>query len=156
MPSLSAALLILFQTTFSFEDFDGKTHEVTLTSGDMVFYESSKVNHGRPRRLDASWYCSIFVHYYPKDGWQAVNHAMESHYAIPPNWNDPVAPQDKKYTPLTMAGTSFREEDCPDDWCSTQHTIKWGGAGVAEEGVWLDPRFKKHPLNVNSRTVVVE
>jgi len=47
------------------EDFDGRLHEVTLKSGDMLFYESTKLFHGRPRRLNGSWYSSIFVHYYP-------------------------------------------------------------------------------------------
>lgn len=136
------------------EDFDGNTHEISLTSGDMVFYESSKCTHGRPRRLNASWYSSIFVHYYPKNGWTSVNHELESHYAIPPHWSDPVKPEDKKYTPLTMEGTSFREKECPDDWCLTQNTIKWSGPG--QEGFWIDPKFKKHPLNVKTKDVVVE
>jgi len=63
------------------EDFNGNTHEVTLKSGDMLFYESSKCFHGRPRRLNGSWYSSIFVHYYPKHGWYEKNHALESHYS---------------------------------------------------------------------------
>lgn len=136
------------------EDFNGNTHEVSLTSGDMVFYESSKCNHGRPRRLNGSWYSSIFVHYYPTHGWANKDHFMEGHYAIPPSWNQPVAPKDKKYVPLTMEGTSFREKECPDDWCRTQNTIKWSGPG--EEGVWIDPDFRKHPLDPKSRTVQVE
>jgi len=48
------------------EDFQGNTHEVILTSGDILFYESSKCFHGRPRKFNGSWYSSIFVHYYPK------------------------------------------------------------------------------------------
>ena len=134
------------------KDFDGKTHEISLTSGDMVFYESSKCNHGRPRRLNGSWYSSIFVHYYPKYGWQEVDRHLEGHFAIPPHWNSPVAPEDKKYTPLTMQGTSFREKECKDDWCGTANTIKWSGPG--EEGVWMDPKFKKHPLDIHSTRVV--
>jgi len=51
------------------EDYHGNTHEVILTPGDMLFYESSKLWHGRPKRLNGSWYSSIFVHYYPKHGW---------------------------------------------------------------------------------------
>jgi prolyl 4-hydroxylase len=48
------------------EDLHGRTHEVILTPGDILFYESSKLFHGRPRRLNGSWYSSIFVHYYPR------------------------------------------------------------------------------------------
>ena len=68
--------------------------------------------------------------------------------------NSPVAPEDKKYTPLTMEGTSYREKECPDDWCLTQNTIKWSGPG--EEGVWIDPKFQKHPLDFKTRFVSVE
>ena len=38
------------------EDFNGRTHEVILTPGDLLFYESSKCFHGRPRRLNGEWY----------------------------------------------------------------------------------------------------
>ncbi len=49
------------------EDFQGNTNEVYLESGDMLFYESSKCVHGRPRRFTGKWYSSIFLHYYPAD-----------------------------------------------------------------------------------------
>jgi len=49
------------------EDFQGNTNEVVLESGDMLFYESSKLLHGRPRRFKGKWYSSIFVHYHPPD-----------------------------------------------------------------------------------------
>jgi prolyl 4-hydroxylase len=51
------------------EDYEGKTHEVVLTPGDLLFYESSKVWHGRPKRFNGSWYSSVFAHYYPTHGW---------------------------------------------------------------------------------------
>ena len=47
------------------EDFQGNTNEVILKSGDMLFYESSKCIHGRPRNFTGSWYSSLFVHYHP-------------------------------------------------------------------------------------------
>jgi len=43
------------------EDFQGNTHEVTLESGDMLLYESSKCLHGRPRKFNGSWYTSLFL-----------------------------------------------------------------------------------------------
>jgi hypothetical protein len=75
------------------EDFYGNTHEVTLTSGDILFYESSKLFHGRPKPLNGSWYCSVFVHsspkYYPIYHWSPYkNMAQEGHYAVPLFWNE--------------------------------------------------------------------
>jgi predicted 2-oxoglutarate/Fe(II)-dependent dioxygenase YbiX len=37
------------------EDFQGNTNEVVLESGDLMFYESSKCIHGRPRNFKGSW-----------------------------------------------------------------------------------------------------
>ena len=126
------------------EDFQGRTHEVILKPGDMLFYESSKCFHGRPRALNGSWYSSIFVHFYPKDGWFDMNHALEAHYAVPPIWaHDPVGP--RQHTRVQMIGTSMKEPDCPDDWCRTQDTVKWSGPG--EEGYWIDPFFQKHEFH---------
>jgi len=45
------------------EDYHGNTHEVVLTSGDLLFYESSKLLHGRPHTFQGSWYTSIFAHF---------------------------------------------------------------------------------------------
>ena len=91
----------------------------------------------------------------PPDGWSEVDHKLETHYAIPPNWNAPVPAEEKKHARLTMEGTSFREKDCRDDWCLTKDAIKWSGPG--EEGVWIDPKFKKHKLNIKkARSVFVE
>jgi len=126
------------------EDFHGRTHEVILTPGDMLFYESSKCFHGRPRRLNGSWYSSVFVHYIPTHGWSERDHKLESHYAVPPAWaNDP--PKEKSQPRLEMAGTSFLEPDCPDSCCRCQNSIKW--SGPAEEGVWIDPNFIRHPFH---------
>ena len=59
------------------------THEVVLTSGDLLFYESMKVFHGRPHKFKGSWYSSVFVHYYPKYGWEKVDHTLEKVCALP-------------------------------------------------------------------------
>jgi hypothetical protein len=126
------------------EDFHGNTHEVILTPGDILFYESSKCFHGRPRRLNGSWYSSIFVHYYPTNGWYEQNHELEAHYAVPPRWaQDP--PTVRTQRRLEMVGTSMREPDCLDDWCRTQDSIKW--SGPAEKGVWIAPNFERIPFD---------
>jgi hypothetical protein len=126
------------------EDFHGRTHEVILKPGDILFYESSKCFHGRPRRLNGSWYSSIFVHYYPKHDWFEQNHELEAHYAVPPSWSNPP-PAKRTQRRLEMVGTSMREPDCPDDWCRAQESVKW--SGPAEKGVWIAPTFERFPFN---------
>jgi len=128
------------------EDFQGRTHEVILTPGDMLFYESSKCFHGRPRKFVGSWYSSIFVHYYPKQGWQQVDHKMEAHYAVPPTWAD--KPRARVHQQLQMAGTSMKHPNCQDEWCLIQDSVKWSGPG--KHGKWIDPFFAEHPLNMES------
>jgi hypothetical protein len=159
------------------EDFLGRTHEVVLTSGDVLFYESSKCFHGRPRPFKGTWYSSIFVHYYPR-GWERVDHKLETHYRVPPHWRqDPApaaaiseveeggptkaaasssegaagsgAPATRRKRPerLQMAGTSMLHPECPDQWCPTQNAIQWGGPGV--EGFWIAPDLSRHPLDLS-------
>lgn len=128
------------------EDFLGRTHEVILTPGDMLFYESSKCFHGRPRRLNGSWYSSIFVHYYPEK-WQEVNHELEVHYSIPPIWSrDPVG--EPQHPQLEMVETSMKNPNCPDEWCGVENTVKWSGPG--EKGYYIRPDFTKVPFHPRS------
>lgn len=117
------------------EDFRGDTNEVVLESGDMLFYESSKCLHGRPRNFTGSWYSSIFVHYHPTN-WDTQTRNLESNYAVPPDWRTkvgksvtPPPPNDGGDLPrLQMMGTTYKEPDCPDLWCKTQEgTVKWHG-----------------------------
>jgi hypothetical protein len=125
------------------EDFNGNTHEVILTPGDILFYESSKCFHGRPRKLNGSWYSSLFVHYYPTHGWYEQNHELEAHYAVPPHWK--TNPQgERKHDRLQMVGTSLKEPDCLHDWCRAKDSIKWSGPG--EEGKWIAPNGERFPF----------
>jgi len=124
------------------EDFEGKTHEVVLTSGDILFYESSKCFHGRPSKFNGSWYSSVFVHYYPKEGWAETDHTLEKNIAVPPIWNQ--SPTTKNETPLQMLGTGMKEPSCPNEWCRTQDSIKWSGPGT--EGYWIAPNMEKYPF----------
>merc|ERR1719235_505253 len=45
--------------------YDGRTVEVDLQPGQLLFYESAKCIHGRPRPLRGRWYSSLFMHYRP-------------------------------------------------------------------------------------------
>ena len=53
------------------EDHNGKMHKIGLNPGEMIFYESCKLLHGRPDPLEGDFYSSIFVHYTPVD-WDIV------------------------------------------------------------------------------------
>ena len=83
------------------------THEVTLKSGDMLFYESSKCFHGRPRPLNGSWYSSVFVHYFPTHGYRKKFDPMAKVNRIPPQWDE--KPTTKYEIPLQMHGTTMEE-----------------------------------------------
>jgi len=111
------------------EDFQGNTNEVNLESGDMVFYESSKAFHGRPRKFKGKWYSSIFVHYYPV-GWDKENRNLENHYAVPPQWSQvlPTSEFDLD-SRISVVGTSMKEPDCDDNWCALKESIVWNGPG---------------------------
>lgn len=113
-----------------------------MTSGDILFYESSKCFHGRPHIFNGSWYSSIFVHYYPKYGWKETDHWLEASYAVPPQWI--TKPTHKFEIPLQMVATGMKEPTCPNDWCQSEHTIKWGGP--AEHGYLMLPTGEKSPF----------
>ena len=83
------------------------THEVTLTSGDILFYESSKCFHGRPRPFNGTWYSSVFVHYYPTHGYKETFDEMGKVNRIPPHWAD--EPTSQYEIPLRMHGTTMEE-----------------------------------------------
>ena len=120
------------------EDFAGNSNEVTLESGDMLFYESSKCIHGRPTPFNGSWYSSLFVHYRPVD-WNHHSIDLESHYAVPPHWGT-AKPPDPNLEEITLAGTAMLEKACPHDWCGTKNTVKWSGPAI--EGKVITTGFK--------------
>jgi hypothetical protein len=137
------------------EDFLGRTHEVTLTPGDILFYESSKCFHGRPRPFNGSWYTSVFVHYYPVGDWSEKPHELEAHYAVPVEYSsDP--PVDKKRIALEMVGTTMREPNCPNYWCNTvkEDVVKW--SGPAEEGMLMLPDMTRIPFSPRLKSIAEE
>ena len=134
------------------EDFHGRTHEVVLTPGDVLFYESSKCFHGRPKIFNGTWYSSVFVHYYPLNGWIDQPHDDEAHFAVPPIWNQLPSPStsssslsDRTFPRLEMVDTAIREPDCPNTWCATTDAVSWGGP--APEGELMLPNMERIPFN---------
>lgn len=109
------------------EGFDGATNEVTLESGDMLLYESSKAAHGRPKPFNGTWYSSLFIHYYPVD-WDAERVRMDAHYRVPEIWNTKV-PTDEK--DLVVVDTSLIEPQCTYSWCAMKKTVTYSGPAKA-------------------------
>jgi hypothetical protein len=125
------------------EDFHGKTHEVILTSGDVLLYESSKCLHGRPKRFNGSWYTSVFVHYAPRYGWDEVDHYKGQVYAIPPAWTE--TPTTNFEIPLKMIGPGLQEPSCTHQWCSLKYSKKW--SGPRKEGILMTPGGEELPFD---------
>ncbi len=46
-------------------DHDGWAHNISMTPGDVVLYESHSVLHGRPFPLMGKYFANIFVHFKP-------------------------------------------------------------------------------------------
>ena len=109
------------------EDLNGTTNEVILQEGDMLFYESSKCAHGRPRPFNGTWYSSLFIHYYPED-WEAERMRMDAHYRVPPIWNEKVPSNDED---LLVVETSLKEPQCEHAWCALKDTVKYSGPAEA-------------------------
>lgn len=51
------------------KDHEGVFRKVSIKPGQMIFYESARLSHGRPSELDGDRFSSIFIHYRPKEGW---------------------------------------------------------------------------------------
>ena len=51
-------------------DHDGVPHDVSIKPGQMIFYESARLAHGRPTPLDGDRFSSCFIHYRPRSGWE--------------------------------------------------------------------------------------
>jgi hypothetical protein len=111
------------------EGFDGNFHEVYLESGDMLFYESSKCLHGRPKTFKGEFYSSLFIHYYPQD-WDYNKINLDTHFRIPPMdiWNyAKPRPENETVEELTLIENSYKELACPNSWCGTLNPIKHYG-----------------------------
>jgi len=65
-------------------DLSGKHVSVDIKPGELFFYESAKLVHGRPSMLQGDYSAHIFVHFRPK-GWSFTN--VDRVYAVPPNFD---------------------------------------------------------------------
>lgn len=110
------------------EDFQGNTNEVHLEAGDMLFYESSKCLHGRPRRMKGGWYASVFTHYYPV-GWEANTARMNQHHRVPPSWDEYEERKPGGVEYLNGVSSSIMEPGCEHEWCALKDTVQWYGPG---------------------------
>lgn len=92
--------------------------------GDILLYESAKNFHGRPCRFKGKWYTSVFVHFYPKEGWNTIDRDLECHFAVPPNWYET---QPSAIEKLRWVGASALEPECPNSWCNLRRAKTWEG-----------------------------
>ena len=51
------------------QDNRGGEHEVILRPGEMIWYESARLVHGRQRPLRGRYYDNLFIHYKPRGLW---------------------------------------------------------------------------------------
>jgi hypothetical protein len=137
------------------EDFEGRTHEISLTPGDILLYEGAKCFHGRPKKSNGSWHATMVARFYPSDGWSDTDYNRESWYAVPPSWSvNPKPDEPLKHPRLVMDGTLFTEPDCSNGWCNTVDAIRW--LGPAKDGVWIDAHLQEHPLELQDASVFSE
>lgn len=67
-------------------DHDGVAHNITLGVGEMVYYESHSVIHGRPFPLNGRFYANVFVHFEalgPRNASEAAADSDLPPYLIP-------------------------------------------------------------------------
>ena len=51
------------------KDNEGVGQSVVLGPGEMVWYESARAVHGRPRPLNGEYYDNLFIHFSPAGDW---------------------------------------------------------------------------------------
>ena len=113
------------------EGFDGSSTEVDLQPGQMLFYESAKCIHGRPRPMKGRWYTSLFLHYRPVD-WRVT--MGDARAIVEPIFLDRAftRPKDPRYADLRLTGTGYYEPGCANRWCDL--AAVWPPADDDERG----------------------
>ena len=160
----------------SVRTISGESHRSTVCSNNLLFVVSlflsllvhkqtqtraaAKLVHGRPHQLNASWYCNVVGHYYPRDEtWASMNHVREAEYAVPPHWaEDRPAGGVGETTTTTTTTTAtdtrttgdgavqtiefrggLREPGCTDGWCRSTgpDLVRWKGPSGSDTH-WID------------------
>lgn len=139
---------------FLIEDFHGRTHEITMVPGDLILFEAAKLVHGRPHKLNASWYCNVVGHYYPRDdAWASMNHVEEAEYAVPPKWaNEPTTMDSTDAVESIEFRGGLREPGCYDGWCRStgDDLVRWKGPSGTHNH-WIDANGEVHEFVGNRR-----
>jgi hypothetical protein len=111
------------------EDFHGNTNEIFLESGDLLFYESSKCRHGRPKKFRGEFYSSLFLHYHPKE-WDNDERLLNVHFRIPSSnvWAEAAAlNENNQINEMSLVSLCMKEAGCEHEWCRLNDTLKWHG-----------------------------
>lgn len=66
------------------EDSDGAWHYVNLKAGELCAYESAKQYHARLTPMRGRAYASVFLHWYPAEGWDWT--MWDTHVTVPPDF----------------------------------------------------------------------
>jgi len=116
------------------EDFHGDTNEIFLEPGDMLFYESSKCRHGRPKKFRGEFYSSLFLHYkpHPRNNWNIDEQTMDIHYRIPSSdvWLKSAGiKEDFDVQEMSLISLCMKEPSCHHEWCRLKDSVKWYGPG---------------------------
>ena len=59
------------------QDNSGAQHSVLLQPGEMLWYESARLVHGRPEKLEGEYFDNIFVHYRPTVLWYSSQYQVQ-------------------------------------------------------------------------------
>merc|ERR1711924_225073 len=90
-------------------DLHGKVQAVELLPGEMLLYESSKCQHGRPKPFLGRWYASAFLHFRPRENWPYDNGHRVA--AVPPHFNWPLASWKQRIYPRLIEHTNVVHAD---------------------------------------------
>eukprot|EP00041_Stephanoeca_diplocostata_P006068 m.74220 g.74220 ORF g.74220 m.74220 type:complete len:292 (-) comp16157_c0_seq1:356-1231(-) len=95
------------------QDNTGEPHEVLLEPGAMLFYESARLMHWRPGKLNGRYYASIFLHYRPVSWDLTASKLLQS---LPVDWdvNTTTDPAARAMLPETPAENPLQPPRQPD------------------------------------------
>jgi hypothetical protein len=141
------------------EDFTGTTNEVHLNPGDMLLYESSKCWHGRPRRMEGTWYTSLFVHFRPVHAPTSPDLTFSEyiqdvdwtiHHRVPPHWPSRYETKaNVNIQTLVTPETFAYEPDCDDGWCELKEALVMGGPAPNDYGKVLTGNGELEDLDLD-------